>query len=1259
MNHAVNLLDELEKRRNPAKTTNFLVQVAPEKPDVAEEVILVGEVPKGDEGQGMEEKEAKVAVPIKRAVRITDKTKQSHIERKLILENLRKNNALSVAIQREEKEREVVPLVAELVGPIEKPREPKVRFVTEKEATGTEIPEAMKEEQEMANRVVPELAPSTKEAETEAQKEALEKEEVTEKIPAAKLVEGEVPLIKKRPRKLKLAIQPNQIPEIDLETAKINNLTLKERTKAPGEKIIMKSSSYYMNNRKISVQKLNQLLQPYKRELEIDEAVSCESRGGTEVSLLTHQKIVRDYLNLYTPYRGLLLYHSLGAGKTCTSIAIAEGMKSEKQIVVMTPASLQMNFLSELKKCGDDLYKKNQYWEFIPSEGSPQYEATLAKSLSLPIEFIRTQGGAWLVNMKKEANFADLAPEKQKAIDDQLNEMIRAKYKNLNYNGLNMRKINEETQNRTVNPFDHKLVIVDEAHNFVSRIMNKLGTKKADTISLILYEYLLSAVDCRVILLSGTPIINYPNEIAVLFNILRGYIHSWRIPLGKIPQELKANGRVTTETIAEMLDKEHFRTHDYLELKSNPLEEGSSQLIVTRNPFGFINAKKRGRMAGQKAGSRKTKRVGHVRQHSRTKKRRSPKVHPDPAFLPYEEEEIEPEAEVNEGLSGMDENHAELRISGGALNYDGVRLDAAGNINDEDFIRILLRVLKKYGFTIDQKAIELNRYKCLPDDKDAFFKAFVDMDSKDFVNQDLLKRRILGLTSYFRSAQEKLLPSFVKTEDENPTTIHVVKCPMSDTQFKIYAEVRHKEREQEKRQRKPAPKTGGDDLYKQSSSYRIFSRLACNFVFPSAIARPLPAGITPETEGTKEISEDDIDAKSKVLKAQSEEFDDEAGPDEYDADEKVESYQKRLEAAVAALAAENYLSKESLNMYSPKFKELLENLESEENEGLHLVYTQFRNAEGIAIIKAALEVNGFAPFSIKKNTKGVWELVEKEGDKGKPRFALYTGSETTEEKEIIRNIFNSSWDFVPSTLAARLKEIHENNHMGAVIKILMITSSGAEGINLRNTRFVHIVEPYWHNVRIQQVIGRARRICSHQDLPEELRTVKVFLYLATLTERQKTSEDDIDLKTNDLSKIDGVTPVTTYENLYEISTLKEKINTQILTAIKESAVDCSLYAGKNKDEPMVCYGFGKVESDHFGSYPSFEQDRGQKTDLNARVIEWEAVEVKIGDITYALNRQTNELYDYLSYLSAKDTGTEPVLVGRLRKQGKGYKVEPV
>ena len=70
---------------------------------------------------------------------------------------------------------------------------------------------------------------------------------------------------------------------------------------------------------------------------------------------------------------------------------------------------------------------------------------------------------------------------------------------------------------------------------------------------------------------------------------------------------------------------------------------------------------------------------------------------------------------------------------------------------------------------------------------------------------------------------------------------------------------------------------------------------------------------------------------------------------------------------------------------------------------------------------------------------------------------------------------------------------------GDIIKIFMITAAGAEGIDLKNVRFVHLIEPYWHPVRLEQVIGRARRICSHDQLPEKLRTVDVYLYLMTFT----------------------------------------------------------------------------------------------------------------------------------------------------------------
>ena len=119
-----------------------------------------------------------------------------------------------------------------------------------------------------------------------------------------------------------------------------------------------------------------------------------------KIFLINSSKNVRDYINLYTPYRGLLLYHGLGSGKTCSSIAISEGLKNDKEVIIMTPASLN-NYIEELK-CGDFMYKKINIGVLIQKQ--IEYIKTLSGILQLPEEYIN-KGGAWLINKTKEPNY--------------------------------------------------------------------------------------------------------------------------------------------------------------------------------------------------------------------------------------------------------------------------------------------------------------------------------------------------------------------------------------------------------------------------------------------------------------------------------------------------------------------------------------------------------------------------------------------------------------------------------------------------------------------------------------------------------------------------------------------------------------------------------------------------------------------------------------------------------------------------------------
>ena len=253
-------------------------------------------------------------------------------------------------------------------------------------------------------------------------------------------------------------------PEINI---KMGDTDLTKRLPKRSPPVNIKVGNYIMNNREIFVNFIKSLFEPYKRELEENtESISCDTIGKTSssFSLLTHQKIVRDYMNLYTPYRGLLLYHGLGSGKTCTSIAIAEGMKDSKNIIIMTPASLRANYVGELKKCGDLLYKKNQFWEWISTEEHPEALKTMSAVLNLPQEYIRRHGGAFFINVKKRSNDDELSDTHKRVLEEQLNEMIKQKYQFINYNGLREKRLEEMTSNYTKNIFDNSVVIIDEAY---------------------------------------------------------------------------------------------------------------------------------------------------------------------------------------------------------------------------------------------------------------------------------------------------------------------------------------------------------------------------------------------------------------------------------------------------------------------------------------------------------------------------------------------------------------------------------------------------------------------------------------------------------------------------------------------------------------------------------------------------------------------------------------------------------------------------
>jgi superfamily II DNA or RNA helicase len=129
-----------------------------------------------------------------------------------------------------------------------------------------------------------------------------------------------------------------------------------------------------------------------------------------------------------------------------------------------------------------------------------------------------------------------------------------------------------------------------------------------------------------------------------------------------------------------------------------------------------------------------------------------------------------------------------------------------------------------------------------------------------------------------------------------------------------------------------------------------------------------------------------------------------------------------------------------------------------------------------------------------------------------------------ENKEMIKDIFNK-----------------KENENGSLIKIILGSPAMKEGVSLLRVRSVHILEPYWNTSRLEQVIGRAVRFCSHKDVDKNERIVKIYLYLACSPKKESTVD----------------------QHIYKMALDKDLLINQFYDVLKRNAVDYYLFNNKN------------------------------------------------------------------------------------------------
>ena len=452
--------------------------------------------------------------------------------------------------------------------------------------------------------------------------------------------------------------------------------------------------------------------------------------------------------------------------------------------------------------------------------------------------------------------------------------------------------------------------------------------------------------------------------------------------------------------------------------------------------------------------------------------------------------------------------------------------------------------------TVDDKTTTV----LFPELKKDFYMYFVDRKTNKIKNSDRFQNRILGMVSYYGDLYfgKKVKQDFPA---ELPTIVE--KIHMSAEQFSRYKMARDLEQEEASYKGRPVRSERFSAKGDLTSSYRVKSRQISNYLIPEYALGPV-RGDKARLKFIDKITNADL------LKTQT---------------------------------------------FSPKFGKILHNINQHDGQ-LGLFYSEFVSGEGIGIFTRILEAHGYKSWnqniklkdeadSFGINLGADSENIISGGVKTKPKvrarsksppakspraksppakspraksplaksprtkspqakpqaraksperspslklsksskagkqFAIISGDVSIEDRTKIVSIFNSD----------------ENKH-GAIISLLLISKTGAEGLDLKNIRHIHICEPYWNMARIEQIIARGVRYKSHIALSKSEQTVQPYIYLSDYP------KDYVKQKNKKSKKL---TEDTTDIDIYTVALKNKDLINQFLISLAEASIDCSIH----------------------------------------------------------------------------------------------------
>ena len=221
-------------------------------------------------------------------------------------------------------------------------------------------------------------------------------------------------------------------------------------------------------------------------------------------------------------------------------------------------------------------------------------------------------------------------------------------------------------------------------------------------------------------------------------------------------------------------------------------------------------------------------------------------------------------------------------------------------------------------------------------------------------------------------------------------------------------------------------------------------------------------------------------------------------------------------------------SPEEIGKYSSKIKYICEQIKN--SKGIIFVYSQYIDG-GLVPLALCLEEMGFT-------RSGNHNLFAKAPAEPIDALTMVPASKEAKVKYAAKYIMITGDKNISPDIKNEIKSVTaEDNTHGEKVKVILVSRAGSEGLDFKNIRQTHILDPWYNLNRQDQIVGRAVRNFSHCALPYEERNVEIYMYGTQLTGNRVEAADLY---------------------VYRLAERKAKKIAIISRILKENAVDCLL-----------------------------------------------------------------------------------------------------